>query len=105
MKLTWRVQEAPTGQFRSFHYRGWPSAEVNGKQAAIIRCADSYVPRNAKTGKHSPLKVAIADHRALSNPGGGGFCYRTLSGEFATLPEAKAAAERFLTANPHFLER
>lgn len=105
IKLKWEVAEAPTGMYRSFHKRNWPSAYINGKPAAHIRCEDEYIPRNVKTGNHAPLTVWIADHRASSNPNGGTFKWRQLITTHATLQEAKAAAEHFLNANPQILER
>ena len=34
MKLIWKVAEAPTGRFRSFDKRGWPSATYETKDGS-----------------------------------------------------------------------
>jgi hypothetical protein len=96
MKLEWRVGEAPTGRYRSFHHRGWPCAEfADGRNAAMIQCEDSYVPANARDGKHAPLFIYIADYSA-----GESFKWRKLKMTAATLDEAKAIAANFWAKRP-----
>jgi hypothetical protein len=91
MKLKWRVQEVPTGRYRSFQRRGWPNATYpDGKLAASISCEDDYQPHNVKVGKHAPLKVRVCDYSVTP------WCWRTLKGAFLTLGQAKAAAEDVL---------
>jgi hypothetical protein len=45
MKHTWKVSDNPTGRYRSFERRGWPTAEYeNGDNAARIR--EDFVYKN-----------------------------------------------------------
>lgn len=99
LKLKWTVSAPPTGLFRSFFERGWPSAELDGNPAALLRCADAYLPRRVKEGNHAPIKVWIAVWRKTRD-GRDTFDWRSLKGEYATVADAKASATRFLTANP-----
>lgn len=100
VKLKWRVEEAPTGPYRSFHKRMWPSADyANGQFAGSIRCEDGYEPRNVKTGNHKPLTVTINDYSDRKNPS---WTVRKLKGTFATLPEAKQALADIIARLPHF---
>lgn len=49
MKLTWKVDPPPSGRWKSFTKRGWPTAEwPDGSIAALIYCADEYIPRLVK---------------------------------------------------------
>lgn len=57
MKIKWVVGDKPTGPYRSFFYRGWPTGWVGDHLVFAILCEDSYVPANARTGKHQPLKL------------------------------------------------
>lgn len=99
MKIKWKVQDAPTGQFRSFFKRGWPLGEVNGQPFASFGCKDDYSAKAARGEiEHAPLKVYIADWRQPR-----GFTWRKMKGEFASLVEAKAAAQKLLDANPDIL--
>lgn len=102
-KLRWTVDEAPTGPYRSFSKRAWPRASYgkDGKPAAHIVCVDSYRPANAKSGDHPPLSVHVAKWRDRDGDSQT-FDWRRLKAEFATLADAKAAAERFLDAHPEF---
>jgi hypothetical protein len=100
MKLKWKVAEAPTGRYRSFEKRGWPSAYYvdNGNNAAVaIYCEDEYRPENVKIGKHAVLEVRIADWSVEH-----AFKWRTLKQRFATLQEAKETVTKFLEANPKY---
>lgn len=96
--IKWKVSPAPTGRYRSFERRSWPSADytIGGKPAAYIACEDDYRPANVREGKHAELAVMIAqwDERT--------FKWRRLQQRFATLELAKSAAERFLRAHPEF---
>lgn len=101
-KLKWKVDEAPTGPYRSFSKRGWPSAYYpSGDTAAMIACDQGYRPADAKSGNHPPLIVHIAgwfDREGQCQS----FKWRKLKASFATLAEAKSAAERFIAANPAY---
>jgi hypothetical protein len=101
IKFVWRVDPPPTGQFRSFERRAWPSAEVNGNPALRIECEanDGYTPARARGEEpHGLLSVRVADYR-----NGEQFRWRTLKQDFSTLSEAKAAGEAFLRKYPDFL--
>jgi hypothetical protein len=99
VKLKWRVQPAPTGRYRSFEHRGWPSAEYpSEKTAARITCLDEYYPANVRSGSHAQLTVWIADWSAGAD--GSGFAWRTLKEKAKTLDEAKDLVRRAIEANP-----
>jgi hypothetical protein len=57
VKLKWYVQSAPTGRYRSFARRGFPSASyANLPQecaAVSLHCEDDYIPSDVKIGNHS----------------------------------------------------
>jgi hypothetical protein len=99
-KIIWRVSLAPTGRYRSFERRGWPTARYEKPDliAAAISCEDEYYPRDVRGGKHAPLTVRIADY---GTPNGNClWSWRKLKGTFATLDEAKSAFARVLAALP-----
>lgn len=104
VKLKWIVAEAPSGRYRSFEKRAWPSAEYKHTDfvAAYIACADSYRPADAKTGQHSELSVYVAQWATPPEPDKSPFTWRRLKARFATLDEAKAAAEKFLETHLSF---
>jgi len=62
LKFVWVVAEVPTGRYRSFQKRGWPTAWYNGrngKPVAFLSSEDDYVPANVKTGNHTEIKVTV----------------------------------------------
>lgn len=94
-KLVWRVAPPPTGRYRSFKSRAWPSASfADFSPAAFLSCADAYEPRRVRDGSHGPISVRIADYSTFL------FTWRRLKAKFRTLAEAKAAAAAFFKANP-----
>lgn len=100
-KLTWRVASKPTGAYRSFFRRGWPTAEdKSGNPLFRITCADDYVPSKVKTGDHAELSLWAADWRKNDGSDGGSFTWRRLKARAATLDEAKRIAQRFLDDHP-----
>lgn len=103
VKVKWQVSEAPTGRYRSFFKRSWPTARFKDtdRPALMIECEDSYYPANAKTGQHKELSVMVADYSVENEA----FKWRRLKARFATLDEAKQAGERFLNAHPEFLPK
>ncbi len=103
LKLKWKIAAPPTGKYRSFDKRSWPSANhENGRPAVMISCDDSYVPANVKTGSHGPLAVRIADWSMPTDPEAARWQWRKLKGTFATLDEAKRAAQAVLAKHPEF---
>lgn len=88
IKLKWRVQPAPTGKWRSFSKRGWPSAEYdNGQMAITLICDDAYVPAKVKTGDHREITVRIAKYD------GQRFTWHNIIKRAKTLEEAKEIAQ------------
>lgn len=107
-KLVWRVQEAPTGRYRSFSERGWPKASygtADGPAAAMIRCEDEYVPSRVRTGDHAPLDVYVAHWSKTEEQRQrhGGFRWRKLKDRAATLQEAKDLAARAVELFPYLM--
>jgi hypothetical protein len=102
----WEIDPPTTGAHRSFDERAWPMAVDIEHDAPIarIRCEESYVPSLVKQGKHSPLKLSIADYSEASAKNGS-FVWKTLKKEFATLDEAKAALDIVLAQTPQILKR
>lgn len=99
MKIKWKVQEAPTGRYRSFHHRGWPIAEFeNGSYAATLYCVDDYIPRRVKQGDHAPLVITVALHGKTVE--GHGLITASLKKRAETLIEAKALVAAFYKAHP-----
>jgi hypothetical protein len=101
-KIKWVVSEAPTGRYRSFDERSWPSAHYNDERetpCAAIYCEDEYIPASAKSGKHKPLDIRIADHSASATTS---WTWRKLKAQAATLEEAKALVKDFLERHQEF---
>lgn len=96
----WKVDPEPTGPYRSFNKRGWPTAEtLDGESIAHIRCKDEYRPANLPTANHAPLHVYIRC-KNVNPEKNGAWSWRKLKGEFKTLVDAKFAVERFFRAHP-----
>jgi len=107
MKLKWTIAPAPTGQYRSFTERGWPTAEFpeTDRPAAHIACADEYVPSKVKTADHAPLDVFIAKYATAQErkeTGCGAFTWQKAKKQATTLAEAKKLAADLLEKFPHF---
>lgn len=106
IKVKWKVGEPPTGRYRSFHNRTWPSAEYsNGDPALSIACDDSYTSARAKSGQHAPLTLSIAQWPETRIDGQSSFTWRRLKQRFSTLAEAKAAGEQFINGHPDYVPR
>lgn len=100
MKIIWKVAEKPTGPYRSFSRRGWPTAYYFGDDqvvCAFIYCQDDYVPSLVKTGDHGELIVAICDHSVTP------WVQQRLKRRAATLAEAKGFVLSALAKHPHFV--
>jgi len=106
MKIKWKVQPAPTGRYRSFEKRGWPSAKLpDGTLIGYISCKDVYFPADSKSGKHAPLTVHVynfnpSDEQRKKH---GGRVHLTLKAHAATLQEAKDRLIAFYAAHPEML--
>lgn len=103
-KLYWHISPAPTGKYRSFAYRGWPTASQDRKGDVSlfnVVCEENYSKRRADSGDHKPLKLRVAVPTGL----GRGFEWRGLKGEFKTLAEAKARAQAFYDEHHEKLKR
>jgi hypothetical protein len=105
LKLKWHVGTVPTGRYRSFEKRAWPSADyADGRTAAYIRCEHSYRPSMVRDGIHSPLTVMVADYSHPSNiTNNCGFTWVKIPFQCATLVEAKQAVIKLLTEFPHMM--
>jgi len=104
-KIKWTVGAAPTGKYRSFEKRAWPSADYQDAKessCAMIQCEDRYEPSMAKTGNHKELTVYIADYSAPTIAAKGRWTWRALKKRCTTLQEAKDLVQDFLEKNPTF---
>jgi len=70
MKLKWKVSEVPTGRYRSFHGRQWPSASYVGtdKPAVYLSCEDDYIPAQVRVGTHAPIWITMLHHNHPDQP-------------------------------------
>lgn len=103
LKLVWKVSGKPTGRYRGFEQRSWPTADYAGieRPAVMLLCKSEYVPRLVKDGDHDPISVCIADY---GNPEDhGSFKWHRLIAKAFTLKEAKELAQRFLEKHPEYL--
>lgn len=101
MKYKWKVSEEPTGLYRSFARRRWPTASYeNGNVAARIDCADDYNPRNAREGRHELLIVWVAVYRPDA---GITWQWQSMKRRFATLQEAKDGFAKLLVDHPEIM--
>lgn len=104
MKPKWKVQPAPTGRYKSFEKRGWPSLEfADGRVVGYIysTAKESYVPRRVIDGTHAPLKFIMYDYSE------GAQKRKSLRSkrEFTSLDDAKRALEACVAANPDFIQK
>lgn len=104
LKIVWRVEPAPTGRYRSFEKRSWPTAYYDKNKeyyAASIFCKTEYDPAKVKAGNHAPLFLKIADYSKPSNPETrSGWSIATPARGFNTLSELKKWFEDFIKAHP-----
>lgn len=110
VKLYWKVEPEPTGRYRSFARRGWPSAYyVTGgvrtdteklKPAAFLVCDDDYDPPKVRTGQHRPIEIIVLHHQ---HPQAGNSWKRFRLKETGdTLDRAKQIVQKFLDEHPEF---
>jgi hypothetical protein len=85
-QIKWLVEEAPTGRYRSFHRRGWPTAKhkITGRTLFSIGCEDDYI--NGKP-PHGLLSLRVAKSNENDS-----WDWVVLKRKFETLAELKAAA-------------
>jgi hypothetical protein len=108
IKLTWKVADAPTGRYRSFEHRSWPTAwygkpEAEGSRpAAWLRCEDDYTPGRARgEHPHGPIKISIPHHQHPDcKKRGSPWVVFNLTNTASTLVEAKERVQAFLDAHP-----
>lgn len=107
MKLIWRVAPAPTGRYRVFQKRGWPSADwPNGQCAVMLSCEDAYSPARARGEvPHEEIRVYVADHSHLTTDGRPNFQWKLCKVRARSLEQAKRVAERVLELYPQFHPR
>jgi hypothetical protein len=100
VKIRWKVAEAPTGPYRSFSFRGWPTAHYQNESQNIcgdIQCKDDYTPFRAKSGNHAPLTVRVCDHS--TSP----LNWLTLKVQCTTITDAKAALAAYIDRHPEVM--
>lgn len=100
--IRWEVAPAPTGPYRSFDVRGWPSAFYvsTGDPAVNLTANEAYTPQIAKIGRDGlEITVHVAFWRSGGQPGSRTFDWRRLNRRCKTLGEAKTIAERFIGEN------
>jgi hypothetical protein len=106
-KIEWKVAEAPTGKYRSFQRRGWPTGTINGCAAVSLYADNDYSKQAAEGG--SVITVCVADWTVGQTAEGkakyGAFTWRTLKARAATLKEAKDLAVRFHAAHPEYTSK
>jgi hypothetical protein len=100
VKIKWKVADAPTGKYRAFYDRGWPSAYYThiDKPAVFLTCDDGYVPAQVRAGKHSPIWIRVLHHN--HERANGSWVQFKLKQPAATLEQAKQRAEAFLMGHP-----
>ncbi|MCK5641739.1 MAG: hypothetical protein KAJ19_13135 [Gammaproteobacteria bacterium] len=104
-KLKWRVCEVPSGRYRSFTKRGWPSADIDEKTAVGLSCEHEYIPERVRKGDHGPITIRVAKHNPEEEwPEKGGITWYRLTKTAATLKEAKERAQKFVDKRPEFFE-
>lgn len=99
IKLTWRVAPEPTGRYRSFMRRAWPSAEYKNEAcAAYMSHEESYEPSSHKNATDLVIKLHVAQW--TQNEGGKwGFKWRILNKRAASIKEAKQIIEEFVNGS------
>ena len=82
----WIVDPPPTGRYKSFHTRGWPSLihTESGRCVAFLACRDPYEPWRLKTNDHAFIHIWLVGNKVPNEK---------LDKSYATLALAKAAAQ------------
>ncbi len=104
-KIKWAVDPEPTGRYRSFERRAWPSASYfnfegkEGPTAARITCDKEYDPRDIKRGEVFELTLRIADHS--KSP----WVWVRAKKKCATVKECKELLKAILADNPQLMPK
>jgi len=101
MKLKWKVDPPPTGRYRSFATRNWPSADFeDGRPAAWLSANLEYAPslRGNIVPAELVIRIQVTDYSQRNI----GFEWKTLTKRANTLSEAKAIVLEFFTKYPEF---
>lgn len=91
--------DKPTGRYRSFHQRGWPTATYKGQMMVFLTCPDEYIPARVKVREHSPITIVVCHRPQWLD---GGWERRKLLAKGFSLDEAKQIAEDFFEKNKPF---
>ncbi len=102
-KLVWKVAEAPTGYYRSFQPRGWPTLTYgkDGPPAAWLSCESAYCGGRARGElPHQPIYIRFAHHQHPD--AGNSWKVMVLKEPSTTLADAKQRVEAFLRKHPEY---
>lgn len=97
MKIKWKVSPAPTGRYRSFEHRSWPTGYYDSKEqkpAVFLSCKVDYRPHLVKVGDHPPITIIVLNHQDPESLPGWKRMQLTIPA--TTLAEAKERAQAFL---------
>ncbi len=98
MKIKWRVYPKPTGPYRSFAKRGWPSAEFeDGSSAATLSAEEPYIPALSES---SWLTIRVFHYAGQSKEKG--LPTHRLTKQVFGLKAAKRHAEQFIRSHPEY---
>jgi len=98
--LKWKVDPRPTGRYRSFESRSWPSAFYKHERehlCACIQCADEYYPKGVKSGNHPELSLLVYVYTEKERR------MVVLKKKFKTLLEIKEELPKFLCRHTEYL--
>lgn len=100
-KIKWVAQPKPTGPYRSFSQRGWPTGyyKEGSEPAFQIRCVDPYIPRNVKTHDHAELELWIADYRPREGQSPTGWQWKKMKQMYFSIESIKHALPVILEFN------
>ena len=102
VSLHWRISAAPTGKYRSFQTRAWPSADYANGSPAITLYSDSKEEK--ENLESATIMICAADWSMgrLDKAKYGSFVWRTLTKRATGLKQAKEIAAQFLAAHPEY---
>lgn len=100
-RIIWRLGEKPTGRYRSFSQRSWPTGtwkSPEGPMAAKMADVEN-VGYHPSVAENSHLKVWIAKHHEV----GAGFDWLLLKTRPYGVVEAKRLVEKFYADHPEMI--